>query len=428
MLWLFFATTADATKLLIKGVPLKESTHAWLIEDHTIPMVTLEIAFLHAGSAYDPDDKRGLANLVSHMLDEGAGELDGLAFKNTLQELAAAIHFSVDHDHFYIHIKTLSQHTPTILALLQDILSKPRLEQKDLNRVRSHIEAVIKKNQERLEYVAMLQWNQTALGDHPYAKIKEGTVETLASITEQDIRDYITRNFTKENMVISVVGDVTEQQLQEWLPHSLSPLHSQFQSPQPLDDIAVTPRESIPPIVIEKPISQSVAIFGMQAVKRLDPDFYPLYITNHIIGGGSFESRLMEEVREKRGLAYSVYSYMTTSEYGGLLKGYVATESHKIRQSLAIIQQELAKARAGDITEEELQHAKDYLIGSFPLKLDKNASLAKFLLFMQIDNLGIDFLEKRNDYIQAVTLEQIHQVAARYLMPNQMPVIVVGSW
>jgi zinc protease len=179
--------------------------------------------------------------------------------------------------------------------------------------------------------------------------------------------------------------------------------------------------------VVEQDVPQSVAVFGHKGLMRDDPDFIPAFVMNYVLGGGSFSSRLTEEVREKRGLAYSVYSYLSATDGAGLYMGGVQTANERIAESLEVIKAEWARLAAEGLTEEDLNKAKTYLTGSFPLRFDSNSKIANYLLFAQMEDLGLDYINTRNGLIEAVTLEDVKRVAARLLKPEELSFVVVGK-
>ncbi|MCH2036968.1 MAG: insulinase family protein [Rickettsiales bacterium] len=413
----------------VKEVKGSKGLKAWLIEDPSLPIVAIKIAFVRSGSVYDPVGKEGMANMVVNMIDEGAGDLTRIDFKNTLEEKAISFYVTSDEDNIYLHLKTLTEHLDEALKLVNLAITKPRFSQEDIDRVRNQIILSIEKNKESPEFIANKRWNEVAYGEHHYGRDNMGTAESLNAISKDDLHQFVRSNFANDNIIISAVGDITKAQLTHHLDHSFKGFaKSQAKSPLKIGELEVVIPSTSQPEVVPFDIPQSVAIFGIKGVKRNDPNFYPAYIMNHILGNGGFESRLMNEVREKRGLAYAVYTYMATYEFGGVIKGYVATENHRIKKSIGIIKKEIEKLKQRSITQKELDNAKKYLIGSFPLRLDKNASLANFLMFMQIEELGIDFLKRRNQLIEQVTLEQVHEVSEQLLDVDRVITVVVGSW
>lgn len=398
---------------------------AWVIEDHSLPIVSIHMAFKKAGTAYDPEGKQGLAFMVRSLLDEGAGDMDSVAFKQALDRYAIHLQFETDEDNFYVSMKTLKEHLPGALSLFKLALTAPRFDDDAVERVRNQIHAYIIARKEDPETQAEQAFSREIFGAHPYGNIKTGTEATLAAITKEDLQQFTQKHFTRVPLVISAVGDIQPKELAGLLDTYFINLPLTTDNNATLEEFSTFPSGKERSINMAVP--QSTVIFGLKGVKRDDKDFYAAFVLNYILGGGSFSSRLMEEVREKKGLAYTVGTSLEVFNYAGLLRGYVASENAKIHESIAIIKEVFKQVQEKGVTQQELDDAKSYLIGSFPLGLDKNEKLAAYLIGMQLENLGKDFLEKRNSYIQNVTLEDVNRVAKNIILPDNLITIIVGD-
>jgi zinc protease len=261
-------------------------------------------------------------------------------------------------------------------------------------------------------------------GDHPYARRLRGSAETLAGITEADMRGFVRDRFATDVLLIAVVGDITPERLKPLLDDTFGALPEHAAS-RTLP--AVKPREGGETLVAKLPIPQSVVVFGQPGLKRDDPDWYAALLVNDILGGGGFASRLTAEVREKRGLAYSIYSALMPLEEGGVIVGGVGTENARVGQSLALVRSEWQRMRDEGPTAAELAAAKTYLTGSFPLSLDSTGRIAGTLISIMRDRLGIDYLDRRNALIDGVSLADAQRVAKKLLDPDALTFIVVGS-
>jgi zinc protease len=273
--------------------------------------------------------------------------------------------------------------------------------------------------------VAAQEWFKLAFAGHPYGTPNQGTLESVPTITAEDLKTYTARNLARDNLKLAVVGDITADELKKDLDEVFGALPEKAQlAPVP----EVTWPEGYKRKIVEMANPQSVAQFGFRGLKRADPDFIPAYILNYIIGGGGFASKLMQEVREKRGLAYSVYTYLYPLDHTGIFAGGVATENKEVGQSLDVIRSELDRIARDGPTEEELRAAKDYLTGSFALRFDTSTKIAAQLLTLQLENLGMDYLDKRNGLIEAVTMDDMKRVAKRVLSGDKdLIVTVVGQ-
>ncbi len=408
----------------VHEVKTEKGYNPWFIEDHYLPIISIKIAFSGSGNAYDPKDKLGLANMTTALLGEGAGNMSDFAYKKRLEEIATDISFSTDEDNFYISLKTLKPNLEESLKLLNLVITQPNFKDDSVARIKKQLQISLKKSEEDPEYVAGKKFKETIFAGHPYSNPQDGTIEGIEKINRQDLLAFVKNNFTKENAVISIVGDLKEKEIVESLDKFITLPDKRTEHKEIPEFVFPTGGKLVS---IEKSLPQTVVIFGMQGIKRSDKDFYPAYLMNHILGGGGFESRLMDSVREKNGLAYTVYSSLDTMKHAGLFSGYVATDSSKVKKSIELVKQEINKMGKNGATQKELDDARDYLIGSFPLKMTKNENLSAFLTVMQLENLGKDFIEKRNSYMKAVTLEQIKNISAKLLNTDKMIMVVVGN-
>lgn len=426
---IFSAASAKAGETLykIKEINTNSPYLVWLLEDHSLPIINVRITFRQAGSAYDPDGKEGLAYIISQMLDEGAGKFGENQFKKQLEDSSTDIGSSVEKDYFYVSLKTLSDKKEKAFDLLSFALTSPKFGQKSLDKIKSQVIISISKRNEDPDDLAYYEWERRFFAGHSYGKSREGTFESLKNITREDLLKFSKNRFVKDKMLISIVGDINEQEVKILLQSVFSSLPEGNSKKK--DDIVefvnFPQRETL--VQINKNLPQSVAVFGFNGARYGEKEFFPLYVLNYILGGGNFESRLMKEVREKRGLAYSTYSQFDPNRQAGVIKGYVGTRPDQIKESLSIIEDVLRELAKNGITSDELVAAKSYLTGSFAMQLDSGYKLASFMAMMQSENLGIDYLEKRNNYINAVTIDEINMVAKKFLNPDNSLTVVVGQ-
>jgi zinc protease len=395
---------------------------AYLLSEPSIPFLSLSLQF-KGGAALDPVGKEGLAYMVSGLLDEGAGDLDSQAFRTELEDRAIRLSFDSGRGEFSGQLKTLTKHRERAFELLGLALSAPRFDAEPVERIRNQIQAELRRNAEDPDYVASLTWFQTAFPNHPYGRPSQGTVQSVGTITADDLRGFVGRRLARDNLVIGVAGDVTAAELGPLLDRAFGKLPAKS---APYDLAPVKPKGG-DTVIVRKDVPQSQVLFGELGLPRDDPDFYAGYVANHILGGGGFTSRLTEQVREKRGLAYSVYSYLYPMDFAPLWLGGLGTANAAVGQALQLVRQQIAEMAAGEVTQAALDDAKTYLTGSFPLRLTSNDNIAGMLVAMQVDHLGIDYLDKRNGYIEAVTLKDVQRVAARLYHADQLLVVVVGE-
>jgi zinc protease len=396
---------------------------AWLVEDHSLPVVTLSVAF-RGGAALDPAGKSGLANLACDLLDEGAGELDSSAYHGKLEDLATSLDIDAGDDTVGISLRSVTANLGVSLDLLHLALVAPRFDDAAVERVKGQLLAALAHDERQPRGIADRLWQKSEFGDHPYARRLTGTAETIAAITADDMRQFVRDRFAKDVLIIGVVGDITPDALKALLDSTFGDLPDHA-APGSVPPLAVRAQGEF--LLAKLPIPQSVVVFGQPGIKRDDPDWYAALIVNQILGGGGFGSRLTEEVREKRGLAYSVYTDLRPMAEGGVIAGGVATENARVAQSIAIIRDEWQKMHDDGPTAEELANAKTFLTGSFPLGLDSTGRIAGTLVAMARDGLGIDYLDRRDALIDAVTLDDVKRVARSLLDPAALTFVVVGS-
>ncbi len=414
---------AQGSTMKIQEVTSPGGIKAWLVESHVNPLIAIRFAFV-GGASQDAPGKDGQAYFVTSMMDEGAGELDASAFQEREQALAMRMEFDAGRDVMLGNIQTLAENKDEVFDLVRLAMSKPRFDEDALERVRAQILAGLKFDENDPETVASLAWDRLAFNDHPYGRPVKGTMASIAAITSEDLHDYVRRVFARDKLVVSVVGDITAEEL--------GPALDQLFGDLPERSELVQVAEARPPLgptreVIIMDVPQSVAQFGHRGIARDDDDFIAAYVLNYIIGGGGFSSRLMEEVREKRGLAYSVYSNLYPYQHGAVFVGNVATKNEAVGQSLTVIQDELLRLSEQGPSQEELDSAKSYLTGAYALRFESSTSIASQLLWIQIEDLGIDYITKRNALVEAVTMDDIKRVAKRLLAADQLITTIVGK-
>ncbi len=396
---------------------------AWLVQSDANPLIAMRFAF-RGGSTQDPKGKEGLAYFISAMMDEGAGELGAVAFQEREQALAMRMDFDTSRDVMLGNVQTLTANKDEVFDLVRLALTKPRFDKDAVERVRAQILAGLKFDENDPGTVASLAWDRLAFQDHPYGRPIKGTMASISAISPDDLAGYVDRVFGRDKLVISVVGDIDAGTLGKALDHIFGDL--------PLESALTPVAEANPPLgptseIIEMDVPQSVAQFGHRGIARKDEDFISAYVLNYIIGGGGFSSRLMEEVREKRGLAYSVHSNLFPFQHGAVFIGNVATKNEAVGQSLDVIASELRRVAEQGPTEEEFADAKSYLTGAYALRFESSSSIANQLLWIQIEDLGIDYASRRNELVEAVTLDDIKRVAKRLIEADRLITTIVGK-
>lgn len=418
-----FVAVLPVRAMDIERVVSPGGIEAWLVQEDSVPVVVMEAAW-KGGSAADPEDKTGLAHMVSGLLDEGAGELGSAEFQIRMQDIAARMSFSADGDYFNGTLTTLANHREEAFELFAMAISEPRFDEDAVERIRRQIATSIARNRQSPDWIASNGWYKAAFGDHPYARDGEGTPESIAAIERDDLVAYTKKALARDNLKIAVVGPVTPSELRALLDRTFGALPQEAEVPE-IPGVEVKKDGEVTVVVRDFP--QSVVMFGLEGVAREDPDFIPAYVMNYILGGGSFSSRLTEEVREKRGLAYSISTSLYPMDSAAMLLGQVGTKNERVGQTLSLIRQEMARMAEEGVTAGQLDDAKTYLTGSYPLRFTSNRSIASQLLGIQIAGYGIDYVDSRNALIEAVTREDVARVAKRLLRPDDLLVTIVGK-
>jgi zinc protease len=411
---------ADAMQ--IQTIKSPGGIEAWLVEEHGNPAMALKFSF-EGGSAQDPAGKEGIANFMTAMMDEGAGDLTSEQFQDRMETLAMRMNFDDSKDGFYGNFETLTVNRDKSAELLKLAINKPTFETAAMDRIRKQLLAGLVYAARDPEKAASKAWNTTAYGTHPYGRPAQGSEATIAKIASADLASFRTKTFAKSNLKIVAVGDINAADLGKLIDNVFGAL------PDKPELTAVTPAKMAAGTeqFVEMDVPQSVAVFGAPAMARKDPDFMTGFVLNQLVGGGGFASRLMEEVREKRGLAYSVYSYILPMKQSSLLTGGVATKTTAMAESLSVIKAEFKRIADEGPSEVELANAKSYLTGSYALRFDSNSKIASQLLGLQEEGFGADYIEKRNGLIEAVTMADAKRVAKTLFDPTKLVITTVGK-
>jgi zinc protease len=412
---------ADAVRAVeIQRVVSPGGIEAWLVQEDTVPLIAMSFAFA-GGAAQDPKDRPGVANLLSGLLDEGAGELDSQAFQAALDEFSIELSFDADRDNFSGSLATLVENRDEAVRLLRLALTEPRFDPEPVERIRAQIVAGIRSDERDPDSVAVEALIKAAFPDHPYGRPREGTIETVAAITADDLRTFHGKNIARDNLKITVVGAIDAAALATTLDEIFGPLPVKANLDLVRDVEPVTSGR----IDIAMNIPQTVLDFAGRGMTRSDPDFIPASVAAFILGSGT-SSRLYDEIREKRGLVYSIGLGLRAYDRSGLIVGGTQTRADQADNVISLIEAEIARFASEGPTEDELAKAKSYLIGSYPLRFTTSMQIANQLLAIQLDDLGIDYIDRRNDLIAAVTIEDVRKAAKR-LFDEELLVVRVGQ-
>src|SRR5215469_17761681 len=393
---------------------------AWFVQDATVPLIAMEYAF-GGGAAQDPKEKPGVANMVASLIDEGAGDLDSRAFHERLDRRAIDLSFSATRDYFRGSLRMLRDNRDEAFDLLHLALTSPHFDKSDVERIRSQIISGLHRDTSSPNALASRKLLQIAFDDHPYSRQASGTLESVPGITVDDMKDYARRVIAKDTLKIAVVGDVDPATLGKLLDQTFGSLPAKASLTPVPDVVAVKPPHRA---YVPLDVPQTVITFGGPGVRRHDPNFMAAYVVNHIMGGGGISSRLYREVREKRGLAYSVFESLLWMDHSALFIGNTGTRADRAGDTIDAIEKEVRRIAEEGPTQKELDEAKSYLKGSQMLALDTSSKLASAMLQYQVDKLPIDYIEKRNAIVDAVTLDDAKQAAQRLWGQGLLTVIV----
>jgi len=407
----------------IQRVTSPAGIEIWLIEDHTVPVISLAFGF-EGGTASDPKGKEGLATLLSGLMDEGAGDLDSQAFQRRIAELGLDYGFNAGSDSFTGDLRTLTENKDAAADLLALALTKPRFDEEPVERMRRQFLIAIDGEQHDPGSAAYRLLEKKMLGDHPYARSNYGSKESMSALTPDDLHRFVKDRLTRDHLYVAAAGDISATDVGLLVDRAFGGL--------PAKGVAVdVPEATVAPTgslsVLMRNIPQATVLFAQPGLKRSDKDFFAAYLMNYVLGGGGFSSRLMTELREKRGLTYGVDTDLVTLDHVGFFTGRFETPNAKVKETIDLTRKEWQRMAADGPTEDELDAARTYLLGSYPRNLTTTRKAADTLLGIQMDHLGIDYMDRRQVEISAVTLDDVKRVARRLLDAAALTIVITGK-
>jgi len=392
-------------------------------EQQALPMVTLSL-LIEGGSRLDPAGSEGAANLVAQLLTYGTKKHTAVQLSDELDFIGATITTGCSEEAVTANLTILKKDLETGLKLLAEILTEASFPQEEINRQKQAVIASILAQEEQPGHVAEVKFMETLYPKSPYGRQVEGTAESVKRIERSTLVDYYDKNIRPERAIIAVVGDVSQKEIVEKLTQAFQP----WQKQSALKSPAAAPAPGAPTVVkINKQLTQANIILGHAGVPRTHPDYYAIQVMNYIMGGGGFSARLMDSIRNERGFAYSVYSQFEPLKYTGIFEVVMQTKNETAVESIKLAVAEMRRMRDKGVTDDELKEAKDYLIGSFPLRFDTNRKVAAFLSQVEFYGLGLDYPDKYTEIIKKVTKEDVLRVAQQYLHPEKLIIVVVAD-
>lgn len=409
--------------LKIQRVVSAKGIKAWLVEDNSHPIIALKFTFKGSGSINETIDTQGTARILSNTMDEGADDLTSQEFQKELGDHSITLRFSSGRDNFGGNFKTLTRHQDKAFELLKKAVNKPRFDEEPLERMKQANIARIKSKQGDPDWIRARLVNDIIYQGHPYGMNSGGTISGIKGISKQNLENYHQKFIRRDNLIISAVGDIDAKTLARKIDDVFGTLPESKKQKQ-FEDFSL--QNAGKTYIYEKDIPQSLISMMLPSIDKKDPDYYAARVMNIIFGGGGFGSRLMEEIREKRGLTYGIYSGLFHHEYIDGFRISSSTKNESAAEMIQIVKEEMLKFLE-DVTEEEIQKAKSYITGSLPLSLTTTTEIANVIQRMQIHNREIDYLDHFTDKINAVTVDDIKKVAAKILKPGLITTIIVGK-
>ncbi len=415
---------APSHALDIKRMTLSNGATLLVSEEHQLPMVTIAIAF-DAGTRRDPVGKEGLAELTSRCLSQGTRELTAPEFDQKVDFMGSSVDVSAGRDYATGGMTSLKKYQADTLALLAGILTTPGLREADIQRKRDEQVAQIKSAEEQPGYTASVEFTKELFGASPYGHPGAGSSESVAKLTSDDVRNFYRTYYKLGGATIAVAGDVTADEVKVSLEKALAGLAGTVVAQAEPPPVTVAPGFHVK--VIDRNVVQANLMMGFGGVERSNPDYYRLKVMNYILGGGGFSSRLMKVVRSEHGLAYSISSGFEPGKFQGSFEVSLQTKNESSNQAIDLIMQQIREIQEKPVSDAELDGAKKFLVGSFPLSLERQTAIASFMIQLEIYGLGMDYADKYPGLIQSVTKDDVLAVAKKYLHPDSVLVVAVAD-
>lgn len=413
-----------AGALEVKRITLNNGMTLLVSSQHNLPMVTAAILF-DAGARRDPKGKEGLAHLTADSLMEGTSTISADEFNRKVDFLGSTIDVEAGSDYSTGSFTSLKRYWRDTLKLLAGVLTDPGLRDEDIARKQAEQVAGLKAADEEPGYVAQITFLKELFGDAPYGHLPDGTVAAVEKLSAQDVRGFYHEFYRPERAIAAVVGDIEPDEVAKALNEELAGLKGSAPAQKPQAETKLAAGAHI--TAINRDVSQANIVLGFDGIARSNPDYYKLQVMNYILGGGGFASRLVKEVRSKAGLAYSIASYYQAALFPGSFQVVLETKNKSANQAIALILEQMRRIQESPVTDAEMDSAKKFLIGSFPLKLDTQNSIVQFLLQVQFYGLGLDYIDRYPAYIRAVTREDVQKAARQYLHPNSYLLVAVAN-
>lgn len=421
---LFFTVHSRSHAIEINRTVLENGLTLLIVERHNLPIVKVSVG-VKAGSIIEPEEKAGLANLTAELITSGTGKRTASQISEEADFVGASVGASGGDDFVTVSLSVLKKDIDIGFDLLSDIVLNPTFPEDELNKEKERIRGALKAQEDDPGFVASREFKKAVFGSHPYGRLITGTSESLDRIKRDDIVHFHSAYYSPNNAIMSVVGDITPDEVNSLLKQYFSGWNSKDLDISISQNSGQVTKRKI--ITVDKDLTQANIILGHKGISRSNPHYYATSVMNYILGGGGFESRLMQNIREQKGLAYSVYSFFEASKYEGAFQIGVQTKNESANIAVEEILKEIGRIRDTMVSETELADAKSFLTGSFPLRLETGQRIASFLVAVEFYGLGMDYIDKYPDYINRVTREEVQQMAKKYLDPENFVLVVVAD-
>jgi len=414
-------STAARHDIDVERIVSPGGIEAWLVSDGTVPMVVMR-AYWRGGSASEPENMIGVTSVMSDMLTEGAGAMNANAFKERLQDLNMSLSFGAGWDGVGMSLTTLSENRDAAFEMARVALHEPRFDAEPLARIKRQMLVGLRTRETNASYLANLALDQALYPTHPYAR--RTNREGVEAISRASLVERRAALLNRATLQVTIVGDISAADAGRALDTVFGALPQGARPPEPSEATLAAPT---PLIVRTLPQPQSLVLFAGAGIQDEDPDWIPLAVANYILGGGGFSSRLMDQVREQRGLVYGIGTGPSIREHVAIIRGSAQTENGDVREAIEVIRAEMARIHRDGATQTEVNDAITYLTGSFALDLDSNVKIANVVHGYQAAGRSIEYVNQRNDLIRAVTLDDVNRVIRRLFDPNGFTFVVVGQ-
>ena len=412
-----------AWSLDVQEISTKKGITFWFVEDHSVPLLSMSISF-KGGAYFDEIGKEGTSSFVASLLDEGSGELDSINFQERMKSLGMKLRFSSSKDNFSGTFQTVSENITESFNLLKLAINHPAFNKNAIEKIRNQVNASLKIQESDIQYLASKNFDESFYNNHKFSRSDTGTIESIKKIKKEDLKKYVKKYFTKSNLVIGVSGDITKDKLIKLIDSTFGNLDDgkniSFLIPK-FNSLNKGKK------VVTKETPQTSVVFGQRGLKREDEDFFAARIANYVLGGGGFQSKLYKKIREENGLVYSIYSYLIPFTNDGIIIGGFQTKNSSVYETIDLLKDEWDAAKKKGLTQEELDNAKSYFIGSFSRNYTSTLAIANLLETIQFYNLGIDYFQRREKIIKNLTLENINEVSKNIFNTKKLFFSIVGK-